>query len=802
MKKYLLLLLIVAISTAINAQLKTATLSGTLHNLKNEPMAGATIKLNETNFGTTSAADGSFRIVNIPAGKYHLLVTTIAYKPFAEEITLNAGEVKHIELQLNDNTKELSQVNITANKPAGVNPVITSGTRTPLSLIETPQSIQVIPQQLIRDQAAQTLTDLTKNMVGVINNNNYASFTMRGFSSIESTGTNNFITTDGTLGNMNYWQEAPMLYNIESVENIGGPAAALYSVGTPGGVINMVTKKPLDHDYLALSLTTGSWGLIDGAVDLGGALTNDKKLTYRLNIGANNQNSQFKYQYTNNVLVAPSLSYKFNDKTNLTVDYVRKDYHAREFEFWGGAILMKPDSTYDWKHIRNTDAFYSPADFAVTHENSLSLTFNHEFSKAFKLTFTSRYTASTLRTANFAGSFYSGTNYFTTYPDSVTNRQLTVWNDQSYNFINSLYTTESFSVGTVKNTVLTGIDYQINGGKDYYGQWTAPTISFLNPDFSNDSYSPSAYPASTSEYLQDNKNRTIQIAPYIQDLVAIGKHIKLLLAGRFETYNWLLKPNGADNYTQSNDTSTAHVFIPRAGFVYSINDNQTVYTSYCESYSPQYDNSRDNGGPFPPQIGQQEELGYKGTWFGGKLLSTIAVYNIYWKNQLAPLPTPTNPNHEVAIPGLYSRGAELTLQGHLNQWSVQGSYAYNSEIFAKNSPLGSKGDRYDNSPHSIANLWVKYTLSDQSPLKGFSFLLGGKYVSDRLGSTLNSPKFLMPAYYVFDAGINYSYKRFDFSLNGYNLTNTVYIPGWYASDFMVMPGAPINWKLGIHYTIK
>ena len=189
MKKYLLLLLIVAISTATNAQLKTATLSGTLHNLKNEPMAGATIKLNETNFGTTSAADGSFRIVNIPAGKYHLLVTTIAYKPFAEEITLNAGEVKHIELQLNDNTKELSQVNITANKPAGVNPVITSGTLTPLSLIETPQSIQVIPQQLIRDQAAQTLTDLTKNMVGVINNNNYASFTMRGFSSIESTPT-------------------------------------------------------------------------------------------------------------------------------------------------------------------------------------------------------------------------------------------------------------------------------------------------------------------------------------------------------------------------------------------------------------------------------------------------------------------------------------------------------------------------------------------------------------------------------------------------------------------------------------
>lgn len=706
-----------------------------------------------------------------------------------------------LNFKLNETSKDLEPVTVKANlKNKYFVQASSSGARLPLSLVETPQSIQVISSQLMRDQQAQNLNDVTKDMVGVINNNNYSSFTMRGFSSLSATSTNNFITYDGMLGNMYYWQQSPFLYNIDRVENIGGPAAALYSTGTPGGVINMVTKKTLDHPYYSFNVTTGSWGLIDASVDMSGPLTKNKKLQYRLNIGFNNQNSLYQYQYSNNIVLAPSISYNFDNKTNITIDYVSNDYHTREFEFWGGAILMNPDSTYNWKHIMRTTAFYSPADDAVTHNKSLSLTFNHEFSPVFKLSFVSRYTHAKLSTTSFAGTYYSGTNYFTSYPDSVP-RQYNPWNDQSYNFINSLYTTETFGNDKFKQTFVTGIDLQFYGGKDYYALWNnAPSVSFLNPNYGNDVYSATLYADSLATYIQDNKSSTVQFAPYIEDLMSIGNHIQLLLAARYETYNWILRPNGQDNYTQSNDSSTAHVFLPRAGFVYSFNKNQSAYASYCESYTPQYDNARSYGGPFPPQIGQQEEVGYKETWFNGKLLSTLALYNIYWKNQLAP--SPTNPNLQIVVPGLFSRGAELTLQGNLNQWSIQGSYAYNNEVFAVNSPLGSKGDRFDNSPHSIANLWIKYSIDNHSSFRGLSFFAGGKYVSKRLGSTLYAPKFLMPAYFVFDAGINYNYKRFNFSLNGYNLTNTIYIPGFYSSDFMVMPGLPGNWKLSIRYTIK
>ncbi|HVM88009.1 MAG TPA: TonB-dependent receptor [Puia sp.] len=803
MKKVILigLLFVISANMSLFAQSKKGVISGTIQNSKHELLSGISVQIQGTKSGAITNDDGFYEIKNIEQGNYTMLISAVGYKISKENITIKPGEVTNLDLQLNEATWQLEPVTVKGTrKNKYVAKTSSSGLRMPLDLVETPQSIQVIPQQVILDEQAQNLNDLTKNMVGVINNNNYSSFTMRGFSSLAATSTNNFITTDGFLGNMYYWQQSPFLYNIDRVENIGGPDAALYSVGTPGGIINMVTKKPLDHPYYSFNITTGSWGLIDASVDLAGPLTKNKKLQYRLNIGFNNQNSVAAYQYSNNIVIAPSIAYQFSDKTSISLDYVRNDYNTREFEYWGGALLMKPDSTYDWKNIKRTSAFYSTSDYAVTHNNSLSMTFNHEFSKTFKLTLQSRYTHSSLNSAGFSGTFYAGENYFTSYPDSVP-FQYVQYFDKSYNFITSLFTTETFGNDKFKQTFVTGIDFQDYGGKDYYGIWETPDSgSFFNPGSNHFYYSPLVYPDSNAEYLQNNKNHTIQFGPYAQDLISIGKHIKMLAALRYETYSWKISPLGMQIYATNYDTSTAHVFIARGGFVYSFNKNQTAYASFNESYQPQYNNARGYGGPFKPTIAQQEEIGFKQIFFNGKMMATVAAYNIYYKNILEP--SATNPNLLVLVPGLFSRGAELTVQGNLNQWSVFGSYAYNHITFAANSPLGTKGQRYDNSPTSIANFHVKYRFENSSPIKGLSIMSGGQFVGKLLGSAQDAPKFLQPGYFLLDAGINYQIKRFDFSLNGYNITNKVYVPGYYASDFMVMPGNPFNWKFSIRYTIK
>lgn len=692
--------------------------------------------------------------------------------------------------------QHLEEVRIEANRVKHfVDSSSTSGTRLPLRLIETPQSIQAITHELIQDQQASNLNDITKNMIGVVNNNNYSSYTMRGFSSID--GSNNFITFDGTLGNMFYWQQLLPLYNIDKVENIGGPASALYSVGSPGGVFNMVTKRPLKQAAYSFNATTGSWGLIDVSLDLGGPLTKNKKLLYRLNIGYNHQNSWRKYQYTENAVIAPSITYDFTEKTSLSLDYVYAGYTTKVFEDDGGALLMNKDSTFNWKGVNKNTIFYSPVDYGKVRNNNASLAFKHQFSVNLKLNFISRVTSSSLYSGQHTGMYYSNDD-FTSDPDSM-QRYYTIWNDKSYEIINSIFTTGTFGGAKFKNTIITGIDNQVYGSKDYYVQGSANTISFSNPDYSQDAFI--NYPISGASFIEDEKQQTIQWGEYIQDLISIGNKIKVLLAGRYETYSWIVRPNGSDNFTQTNDSSTAHVFIPRFGFVYSFNKNHSVYASYCESYQPQYDNSRNSGGPFPPQIGKQFEIGYKALFFDGKLMYTVAIYTINWLNILASDPRDTTHQREIAIPGLTSRGAEFSLTGNINQFSIIGSYAYNNIVFAENSPLGPKGGRYDNAPKNIANLWVKFSIPDQSKFKGLSLSIGGKYVGDRIGSALYSPHYLMPAYFLLDAAINYNFKKFDIALNGFNILNATYITGWYASDFMAKVGNPLNWKLSIRYNI-
>lgn len=699
-------------------------------------------------------------------------------------------------------TKELNEVLVEANKPKKyLDTTSTSGTRLPLRLLETPQSIQVITNGVIQDQQAQSLNDVTKNMAGVINNNNFSSYTMRGFSSISSTTSNNFIAFDGMLGNMYYWQQLMPLYNIDRVENIGGPAAALFSVGTPGGVINMVTKKPLDQATYSFNVTTGSWDLINVSADIGGPVTKNKKLLYRLNVGYNHQNSFRPLQYTQNLVIAPTIAYNFTEKTGVNLEYVRADYDTKAFEDNGGALLMNKDSTFNWKGVNKKTIFYSPDDYGHVKNNYATLTFKHQFSENFKLTYVCRGTVSNLTSGQHTGAYYNGGGTpvdFMSYPDSI-QRQYTIWNDQSYNFMNQLYTTETFGNEKFKQTFVTGADYQVYGSKDYYVQGAANSVSFNNPNYSQDAFS--NYPLSAA-FVEDNKQQTRQIGAYIQDLISIGKSIKVLLAGRYENFNWISKPNGQDNYTQANDSSKAHVILPRFGLVYSITHNHAVYGSYCQSFNPQYDNSRGSGGPFPPQLGKQYEVGYKAQYLGGKLMTTVALYNIDWVNILANDPTDTTHKRQIVIPGLTSRGAEFTAMGNIKQFSIIGSYAYNHIVFSANSPLGAKGDRFDNSPNHIANLWIKYSFPSNSKLKGLSLAIGGKYVGNRIGSTLLAPHYLMPAYFILDASISYSFNKFNIGLNGFNLLNTTYITGWYASDFMAQIGTPLNWKLSIRYTLK
>lgn len=776
------------------AQKKNGSIKGHIQSEKREALPGINVTLQGTTVGSTADEKANFVIQDVPEGEYILVATGIGFAAQTQNIKVKAGATLELALELNTTTNLLKEVVVEEQRDKPYyEPVSTAGTRLPLSILETPQTIQVISNQVLKDQQTQNLNDVTRNMTGVINNNMYSSYTMRGFT---NSYYNQFLTFDGFVGNPYQWTQMVQLYNIDRVEMIAGPASALYSTGSPGGVINMMTKRPLAENRYSFNVVTGSWNLIDVSADLTGPLSSNKKLLYRLNIGYNNANSFRPSQFNSNTVIAPSLTYHFSDKSNISIDYVYAGNDTRYGQDHGGLLLMNKDSTYNWKGVNSTFLFNSPKDHQRIINNNLTLRLNHKFSETVQFTYLSRTIWSHQNGGEHYGDYYTD-NYFTALPDSM-HRAYDTWDVKPYNFQNSAFVRVALGKNKIRQTLLVGADYQVYGESyNRYVNGAASTISFSNPDYSNDNFN---YPITPSTYVWDVKEETRQVGIYLQDLISINNKIKVLLAGRYEDFYFSRKPNSTDTNV-ARDTSAAHVFLPRFGLVYSLTKSQTIYGSYCESFQPQYDNSRGTGGPYPPQTGKQFEVGYKGLFFDGKLMSSFALYDIEYVNILKTDPKDPTGVRQIVVPGLTSRGAEFTLQGNVNQFSIIAGYALNHVEFSGDSPLGPKGGRYDNAPNTVANLWLKYSLPEHSALKGLTLSVGGKYVGDRVGWATNQ-HFHMPAYSVLDASINYNLNRFQLQLNGFNLLNEKYVLGYYASDLMVQVGTPVNWKLGIRYTIN
>lgn len=792
MKQIVCILFLVLTFSILQAQTNNGTIQGNIQNLKKELLSGITVQLANTGMGTVTDEDGFFIIKNVSPGNYTLVISGIGYKFLKENVIVKSKEITTVDLQLNEVVEELDQVIVPGGSGKFVEDISTSGTRTSLRLIETPQSIQVVTHDIIKDQQAQNLTDVSKNLTGVISNSTYSSYTMRGFTNYYP---NSFITFDGFVGNMYQWSQMVQLYNIDRVEMISGPASALFSVGTPGGVMNMVTKRPKEKPLYTFNVTYGSWNLIDVAADLAGPLSKNKKLLYRLNIGYNHANSFRPYQFTENIVIAPSLTYTFNSKTNINLDFVNVKNRARFGYDRGGLVFMNADSTYNFKGALDKFINNSPNDHSKSNAANVTLLFNHELSSRLKLTYMGRIIRSAFENAEHYSN-WPQTSY-NTHADSL-DRRYDIWNYRPYNIQNSLFTTATLQSAMLSHTLVTGIDYQRYGAtQNKYIDDVANTISVINPDYSKDDFS--SYPL--PDKYQNDRQDIRQTGLYFQDLISVGQKLKVLLAGRYEDYSYLSKPVSIENWSQDNDSSSVRVFLPRAGVVYSFTNNHSVYGSYSQSFKPQYSNNRGAGGPFPPQKGKQIELGYKGLYFKGRLMSTVALYSIAYVNILKPDPGDPSGLKQIAVPGMTSKGAEVTFQGNVDQFNIIAGYAYNRVIFSDDSPLGPKGGRYDNAPGHIANLWVKYNFAEKSKLKGLTLSAGGKYVGNRLGMASN-PHFILPAYFLLDAAVNYNAGKFNISVNGFNLLNTKYVIGGWGTDLLVPVGMPVNWKIGLGYTIK
>ncbi|MBD2164918.1 TonB-dependent siderophore receptor [Calothrix membranacea FACHB-236] len=637
-------------------------------------------------------------------------------------------------------------------------PNASTATRTDTPLRDIPQSIQIIPQQVLRDQRADISSALL-NAPSVRNAapSNFDSLRLqvRGFFSQPTV--NGIKETNGLASNV-----GPDLTGIENIEILLGPNSVLLGSTSPGGTVNFVTKQPLRDPYYFIEATVGSFDFYRGEVDLSGPLDDDKKALYRLNASYREQGFFTDLSQTRNLVIAPVLSLELSKNTNLTIEGTYKYLEQENYNLGLpaiGTIFSNPNGEIPRSRITNE------GELNVT-TTRLGYRLEHKFNENWSLNNTFRY--------GYLNYDSTGVNLGTRL--LADNRTLLrTANDSNDRYRDYRLTTNvigKFATGAIEHQLLFGIDLgRLNNTLKFTSRTGAP-IDLFNPIYGQ------APGAVTFEL--DTNTVTDELGFIVQDQVAIADNLKLLLSGRFDTFT----QTNRDLIATTETSHSGSAFSPRIGIVYQPIPAISLYANYSRSFEPAIGQAFD-GSDFEPTKGTQYEVGVK-TDFHDRLSATLAFYDVTQSNVLTE--DPNNVGFSVQTGEQRSQGIELSLTGEiLPGWNVFASYAYNdARVTADNSiPVGNRVQR--TTPHA-ASLWTTYEIQ-RGNLQGFGFGLGLFYVGDRAGDTGNT--FEVPSYFTTDAAIFYKKDRLRAAINIKNLFNVDYFENAF-SRLRVSPGAPFT----------
>lgn len=492
-------------------------------------------------------------------------------------------------------------------------PDASTATKTDTPLRDIPQSIQVIPRRVIEDQKITRLSDALRNVPGVVTSGNRRSlapdYVIRGFTT-ENTLRNGFTFPGSSTTPAN---ASAVSNNIERVEVLKGPASVLYGNLEPGGVVNYVTKQPLETPYYAGEFIVGSDSFYNPTLDFSGPLTTDKRLLYRLNIGYENSGSFVDFVNRENFSIAPTLSYKIGDFTTLNFgyEYIRQDGTPYNGFPANPLVFQLPRNRFLGEPGDREQSDTHNINFAISHRFNDNL----EIRSGFFTQFTnSKRSSFRLDFGDLDGSL--APRFYETGTDD----------NQLYSLQNDLIW--KFNTGTVKHQLLFGLEWTKSSGNFNYDDNYA--------DYSIDIFEP-VYGATIPRdlnYLSSQKKERNTIALYLQDQVTLLPNLKLLVGGRydfnkqrdiFQEFNNINVEE--PSVFNANNQVDSNAFSPRIGIVYQPIEPVSLYASYSRSFVPNDSRTR-TGEIIEPTRGTQYEAGIKTELLDNKLSATLAAYEI------------------------------------------------------------------------------------------------------------------------------------------------------------------------------
>ncbi|MGC3945510.1 MAG: carboxypeptidase-like regulatory domain-containing protein [Chryseolinea sp.] len=315
--KHILLMTLMFMSWTTYAQ--HGALHGMVLDRQGQPIPAANIVLKGTRYGTTTNPEGTYVINHVREGNYTLVVSLVGHESVVQAIAVVADQdVEVANITLSEKQQQLNEVVVSGlREGVYVESKPSESLRITADLIEVPQSINVATKQTLQDMGM-----LSKGEIARVSSGITRSYGGNLDMTLQIRGTNaTFGTFRNGVGGPIWWNAQEDANMIERVEFVKGPAGFMLANSEPGGLVNTVTKQPTRERTGEVSFGVGSYNMMRTALDLGGEMKKGSKLTYRLNVGAQNNNDYFHFSDFTRVFVAPALRYDFSENTSLTVEY-------------------------------------------------------------------------------------------------------------------------------------------------------------------------------------------------------------------------------------------------------------------------------------------------------------------------------------------------------------------------------------------------------------------------------------------------------------------------------------------------
>ncbi|MRT51387.1 MULTISPECIES: ferrichrome porin FhuA [Enterobacteriaceae] len=647
-----------------------------------------------------------------------------------------------------------------------------TATKTDTPIEKTPQSVSVVTRAEMDMKQPTTVKEALAYTPGVFStrgsSTTYDVVSIRGFTTSSTVNTNQYL--DGMkLQGDNYSEMSMDPYFLERVELMRGPTSVLYGKSNPGGIVSMVSKRPTTEPLKEVQFKMGTDNLWQTGFDFSDAIDDDGVWSYRLTGLGRSQDAQQQMAKSTRYAVAPSFSWRPDDKTDFT--FLSNFQNDPDAGYYGwlpreGTVVPYYDANGN-AHKLPTDYNEGEPDNKMSRRQKMvGYSFSHQFDDTFTVRQNLRYAeVNTLYRSVYGNGYVAPGQISRAYVRSDENLN-------TFTVDNQLQS--KFATGPVDHTLLTGVDYMRMRNDIDADYGSASSIDMQNPQYGN--------PNINVTFPYAVLNRQEQTGAYVQDQAEWDKWV-LTLGGRYDYAKSSTLTRSTNTTAEVND----HKFTWRGGLNYLFDNGISPYFSYSESFEP-VSGATKEGKPFDPSMGKQYEAGVKYVPKDMPVVLTAAVYQLTKDGNLTADPSAPTSGFSVQGGEIRSRGVELEAKAAVNaNVNVTASYTFTDAKYTHDTWY--EGKRPAEIPRNMASLWADYTFHETA-LSGLTIGAGTRYIGNTVSYySANSPKayesFNVAGYMLADATVKYDLARFglpgsSIGVNVANLFDREYVSSCYS----------------------